>query len=819
MATQPMELCLKLMRADMETDVVDLLRAAGYWDDADAWRDLGDEEENYSTVGNQQSRAEQALVEKLVNSIDTKLMAACRANGIDPETEEAPPSVFEARDRFFGAQWARPDLLARGITVAATGARAPGRMSISIADDGEGQTPTAMPLTILSVLKGSKKNVQFVQGRFHMGGTGVLEFCGRDHNVQFVLSRRNPALLPAQGGQESDKDWSFTVIRREDPQGRARGSKFTFLAPGERDSLGRGSLLHFFAESLPIFPDKVEAYARSANWGTLFKLYEYDARLKGNIILADSLMYRVRVMLPEPALPIRFHECRTGFRGHSGSFDTTMKGVIPTLDDDRRDEKRSNVEWFDRFDMDVDGETFTGRIYVFRDKKAADVYRRDEGAIFTYNGQTHATYSKDFFRRASVKQDYLWQSLLVFIDCSAISIRGHERLFMPGRDRLRMGELARDLERALEDKLRTHSRLREIAEERRARERAQAPEISDDFRKFLEEMVRRFPALANLLGPGLKIKNPHKPMAVRSDETEWSGKRFPTRFHFRGIDAEKPFVREANLNSQVRLAMETDASDDYFSRDEEPGSFVLEILTRDDWQRAKNWSSPNLSRGLAHFSLSLPPEAEDGGVLQYRVEVMDRSRLEPIHALLALNVRPERLPVPPPPPSPVPVPKPPTRVPGTDRESDSTLGIPDPTEVYEKDWEEHDFDRFTAMVIKAPPGEAEGQVIYDYYVNMNNHYLDETIKHKPKILRQARRQFKLGMTIVALALVQQSLVKKPRSTSDENGEDLPKAEWNVADQVRLMTTAMAPFLLPLVESLSGLSDEDEPLSASAGEAA
>src|SRR5690606_37103950 len=122
-------------------------------------------------------------------------------------------------------------------------------------------------------------------------------------------------------------------------------------------------------------------------------------------------------------------------RGHSGSFDTTMKGLVPTLDDDRRSDKRDNVEYFDRFDMDVDGERFNGRIYLFRDKKAADAYRRDEGIVFTYNGQTHATYSKDFFRRASVKQDYLWQSLLVFIDCSAISIRGHERLFMPGRDR------------------------------------------------------------------------------------------------------------------------------------------------------------------------------------------------------------------------------------------------------------------------------------------------------------------------------------------------------------------------------------------------
>lgn len=812
-------LCLNLMSADSEAEVIGILRDAGYWDDPSCWRDLGDEPENYSTVGNQQSRAEQALVEKLVNAIDTKLMAACRLANIDPGSDAAPDSMIEARDRFFGEALQKPDLLARGITVAATGARAPGRMSISIADDGEGQTPRAMPTTILSVLKGSKKNVRFVQGRFHMGGTGVLEFCGRDHNVQFVLSRRNPGLLPSPPVDSSDADWSFTIIRREDPQGRARGSRFTFLAPGDPDDQGRKGLLHFSASELPIFPDKAQAYARQAQWGTLFKLYEYDVRLKGNIILSDSLMYRVRVMLAEPAIPIRFHECRTGFRGHSGSFDTTMKGLIPTLDDDRRSEKRDNVEYFDRFDMDVDGERFSGRIYLFKDKKAADAYRRDEGIVFTYNGQTHATYSKDFFRRASVKQDYLWQSLLVFIDCSAISVRGHERLFMPGRDRLRMGELARELEQAIEDKLRTHGGLRERAEQRRARERAQAPEVSDNFRKFLEDMVKRYSALANLLGPGLAIKNPHKPLSVVGEDKPWVGNRFPTRFHFRGIEPSTSLARDAYLNAQVRLTMETDAEDEYFSRDEDPGSFSLQMLTEAGWVPAKNWRSPNLSRGVAHFSLALPAEAEVGSIVRYRVEVTDPSRIEPFHAEVALSVRPERAPAPPPNPTPHPGPKPPSPKPGDERNTDGTLGIPEPTEVYEATWTEHEFNRWTAMVIKAPPGEQEGPVLYDYYVNMDNSYLLDAIKQKPKLDRQFRRQFKLGMTIVALALVHQSLGQKPAANDGSQDEEGKAADWNIADQVRLMTTAIAPFLLPMVESLGDLEEEEEPLSASAGEAA
>jgi hypothetical protein len=744
-------------------------------------------------------------------------MAAARAKRINPEGLEAPTTMPDARDQFFGEAWKDPDTLARSITVAATGERAPGRMSLSIADDGEGQTPRSMPRTILSVLKGSKANVRFVQGRFHMGGTGVLEFCSKKHNLQFVVSRRNPTLIPVNAA-DIDRDWSFTIVRREDPKG-PRGSRFTFLAAGDVGEDGRPGLLHFGAESLKLFPERAEAYVRAASWGTLFKLYGYDVRLKGPIILSDSLMQRVRVMLPEPALPIRFHECRKGFRGHKASFDTTMKGLIPTLDDDRHNEKRSNVEWFDRFDLDVDGERFSGRIYVFKNKKAADNYRRDEGIVFTYNGQTHATFTKDFFRRASVKQDYLWHSLLVFVDCSAVSTRGHERLFMPGRDRLRSSDLTRALVKELEDKLRTNKRLTEIAEARRAKERAEAPEVSDSFKQFLEEMLRRYPALANLLGPGIKIRNPHKPMLVANEDRQWEGERFPTRFNFKKVAPGKCYVRDANLGAQARLALETDAADDYFSRDEDPGTFALWVIRHGAREPAINWSSPSLSKGTAHFSLHLPADTQEGAELEYEVEITDPSRIEPFLCPFRLIVRPARVDVPKP-PTPTPIPTPPSENRGTDHAQSSLLGIPNPEEVYEHQWPGHEleFDRSTAVVIAAAPGQPEGRVVYDYYINMDNVHLARAIRETPKKQQQMRRQYKLGMTILALAVVQQALATGQPSVSTSDDEDI-KQEWNAADQVRLFTSAMAPFLIPMVESLSNLPAEEEAFSASAGEAA
>ena len=89
----------RLIKADSEAEVVGILEEeAGYWDDPAVWRFYGDEPENWATVGNQQSRAEQALIEKAMNSIDTKLIAAARIKGIPLNGPGSPQSIFEARD-------------------------------------------------------------------------------------------------------------------------------------------------------------------------------------------------------------------------------------------------------------------------------------------------------------------------------------------------------------------------------------------------------------------------------------------------------------------------------------------------------------------------------------------------------------------------------------------------------------------------------------------------------------------------------------------------------------------------------------------------
>lgn len=822
---QTKRLCLDLIHADTEASIIDLLGQAGYWDDRKVWRYLGDEPYNYSSVGNQQSRAEQAIIEKLINAIDTKLIAAARVSGTDPESASAPSSIWEAREQFFGSLLKDPETLSRDITVAATGAKPPRNPCFTIVDNGEGQTPRKMPSTILSLHTGNKDKIKFVQGKHNVGGTGVLEFCGVERNVQLIVSKQNPTLLPKSLESPADADWSFTVVRREDPAPGEKSSRFTYLAPLNVSEINiNGDLLHFPSNALPIFPERNKAYARKTQWGTLVKLYEYDAqRFRQNMMLKDGLMYRARLLLPAPALPIRFHECRSGYRGHSGSFDTTMVGLIGTLNDDVDNPKRDNIEWYNKLEFDVDGETFAASIYLFKNKEAADTYRRDEGVLFTYNGQCHASLTKDFFRRKKVKQDYLWHSLLMFVDCSQISIRAHEKLFMNSRDRLRDGNLRRNLEEELEDQLGRHEELRELASERRRKELSEKPKISESMAKVIEKLLQNNPTLAALLGHGLRIKNPHKPESAGAGIAGFIGKRFPTKFHFKGHDPDFKLMRDAHLNSHVRIAFETDAANDYFKREDESGEFALKISKDGKFETATNYQWPLLHNGIANLSLKLPDWAVIDDDLTFVALVMDPSRIEPFKNIFTLKIKSKRV------------------VgsggsghssgsgadQGSDRGSkqggqgqarDSKLEVPEPIAVYEKEWDNHEpnFNKYTAMQIKEPPLDAElREGRYDYFVNMDNIYLQTYLKAKPKLAGTMKVRFSVGMTLIALALLHQDQLRRKHSSDVDETEALN----DVRDKVSEMTSAMAPFLLPMIESISEIVEDDEHLSESAGEAA
>ena len=88
---EPEQLFYKLLKAEDETEVEAILDDQGFLvDDESLWCPLGGFENNFSTVGNQQADATGALVDKLINGIDSVLMAACFSEDICRSPQKLP---------------------------------------------------------------------------------------------------------------------------------------------------------------------------------------------------------------------------------------------------------------------------------------------------------------------------------------------------------------------------------------------------------------------------------------------------------------------------------------------------------------------------------------------------------------------------------------------------------------------------------------------------------------------------------------------------------------------------------------------------------
>jgi len=821
----PEEICLALMRSDRQEEVIDALTAAGYWEDPSVWRYYGDFENNFSEIGNQQSEAVAALIEKIVNGVDARLMNACWEQGIDPVSTAAPVSVREAVARFFDSDvdpgseragrisfWSPQRATAEGrlLTVSATGNMpAAGRPSITIADQGEGQTPDDFPTTFLSLQKTNKFYVHFVQGKFNMGGTGALQFCGGRHKLQLIVSRRNPALLSA-GASQRDQEWGFTIARRESPPEGGRSSVFTYLAPANVEEARRGRVLSFAAESWPIFPEADgevrHAYHRLSPYGSLLKLFEYEWQgVKSNIVSSGAgLLRRIDSGLPELALPVRVFECRSGYRGHSGSFATNALGIAARLEQD----KAENLEPGFPIGSVVDlaGRRVRIRVFAFKKDKAANYRSARQGIIFTVNGQSHATISIDFFRRKDVGMSYLAESLLVLVDCSDIKGETREDLFMNSRDRLRDNTLSRRLESEIRSFLKDEPTLRALRNRRREEELSDKLADSRPLASVLEDLLQHSPSLARLLLQGVKLPSPFPPAAGMGpgQSGEFHGKSYPTFFRFRGLASGDTLVRDCHLDSKVRVAFETDAADDYFLRELDPGSAHLRLDNGTELTDVEDWALRGPVTGSASLSLEIPVDASPGQILAYQVEVTDPSRVEPFVNRLILRVRGSV-----------------ERRSGTSgmrtasteglggRGGRSQLALPRIVEVEETDWASHTppFDEETALVVRhAGRAEDDRTEVYDFYVNVDNKYLRLAQKESADEPRLLRARFVYGLVLIGLALLQSN----GSAVSGNDGDrDDGSRDRNLERDVSWLTRTIAPVFLPLIEGMGSLALPDD----------
>ncbi len=270
--------CLSLLAAESETDVQAVIDSTPYMSVPDNWKPLDNRETNFNVTSNQASDGGKALTELMTNMVDAVLTKHAYLKGIDPRGKDAPPTMYEAVDRLIknlrGGRlvnldpkdpWLR-DFAQKNLIIGITGAKTKkeGLPCYTFVDNGEGQNPEDFGDTFLSLSAGNKKSIPFVQGKYNMGSSGVLRYCGRRW-FKLIVSRR----------YDGEGPWGWTLMRRRPDDGDNMPVAEYFILPS-------GEIPSF--ESDILYPFKTIAGRRydgvTLRTGTVVKLYDYQVGSK-----------------------------------------------------------------------------------------------------------------------------------------------------------------------------------------------------------------------------------------------------------------------------------------------------------------------------------------------------------------------------------------------------------------------------------------------------------------------------------------------------------------------------------------------------------
>ena len=573
------QLFFDLYNAPVEKEVDNVLNNYRLIRNPSNWCPYGGNESNFGVVENQQASPIPALIEKITNGIDAILMRRCYEQGIDPKSDQAPRSINEALQQFFPnhKNWdLRRERLkqAENLQILADGPR--GETSLIVYDDGEGQVPEDFENSFLSLLRGNKNDIHFVQGKYNMGGTGTIVFCGQKRYQLIASKRYNNGQL-----------FGFTLVRRHpltaEEEKKKKSTWYEYLViDGKTPSFNCGDL-------------DLGLYNRRFTTGTVIKLYSYDLPSGSRSVISRDLNQSINEYLFQPALPIFTIDNKNRYPN-----DRTLQRELYGL---KRRLEEEDSRYIDEFFSEniTDHEIGDVRVtcYVFktrvdqrsvketRETLRREFFKNNMSILFSVNGQVHGHYTSEFITR-SLKFALLKNYLLVHVDCTEINTEFRNELFMASRDRLKEGDKSTKLRHKLAEIL-SKSRLKDIHKERKASITVEGNDAED----LMRNIARNFPIrneLAQLLSQNFKLDDrrkgqrrdkAQKTQDKKSDQKNtFNPNRYPSYFKIdlKPRDGEEFPLVQIPLGDKRTIKFLTDVEDQYFDRISDPGDLQIGIM-------------------------------------------------------------------------------------------------------------------------------------------------------------------------------------------------------------------------------------------------
>lgn len=556
--------------------------------DQEGWLFYGGRSNNVGTIDGQMRDADNALMEKITNSIDAILMRRCYEEGINPRDKNvAPKTMAEAIDRFFGGKGKirekRSEFAKEWLRVTAEGKR--DRPTITIIDKGEGQQPNNIKNTIVSLNQNIKEKIPFVYGTYNQGGSSPLSFAGNpntyDFNyLQLILCRRPPTIKDKDRTPNYDH-FGFTIVRKRFDYA---SEKFIY------EYLVEKSTEDVF--SFPVDePIKVDTYTFEE--GCLVKLYDYQLPQRGNIVFR-GLNEFMEKKLPDSPLPIYLKE----LRDYKGGIDYTIFGLREKL---LRKQEILRDSYPQKLPVDL-GEIGKKEIEVFVLKHKIETQEdlssyldkdASEKIFFIKDGLVLHTENLSWLRNECDLID-VSPYLFAFIDISSINPPIAQMLHS-GREKFKNNATTK---LAL-DRLKiffASETFKELDKEYARLAFTSEDSFKDEtLRKELMKEIESQPELRELfdLGDDFPIKKENNGDEALPDP-EYEGTYLPEKFELVGSDP-----REIEEGSYCKISFETGADAKLFERREDRGEY--------DWGKSEHFQIAFASYKNGRISFRIDP--------------------------------------------------------------------------------------------------------------------------------------------------------------------------------------------------------------------
>lgn len=661
-------ICKRLLDAETEAEIQYIIENTPELREQSNWKPLDGRETNFNVTSNQASDGGKALTELMTNMVDAVLTKQALIQGIDPRGPDAPNTMYEAVEilcgkRLYGGRlvnldrndpWLR-EFSQKNLIIGITGARtkSEGLPSYTFVDNGEGQRAYDFEKTFLSLSDGNKKDIPFVQGKFNMGSSGVLGYCGHKW-FKLIVSRR----------YDRKSHWAWTLVRRRPDEGENMPIAEYFTLPGESIPEFRAERLYPFRTMLKKQYDGVMLES-----GTIVKLFDYQ-------IGAAHLSFRgareaLNENLVETILPFRLLDFRQLPRGERARKEAEKRGGDRAMGIDSRPFYgmeflllHSHKEEDSQDEEEAAGEEgiSVGKI---RDNEIGDIsiraiqLRRDlpawlsktKNRVFhAVNGQVQFKQTRGFMSQ-TCGFPALKDRVIIIVDSSNLKFGAHNNIWKGDREHIRKtitGERYNALvSKAIKESDALKALQNQISQEEL--KRATKTESNEIFQRLVDA-DRNLAGLLSNLHPSIRL-----PMLGGEDgdkgDDEFEGQFSPTFLRFERQSNRKGI--DFSIDRSRPIVAKTDVVNGYFDRADNTGSVIL-----DDSIKEKFAVREHLNNG--RLVLYLEPNLEKleiGNELPFKIGLYDDSMPRPVETETVTlrivekeNIRRKPRPVPPDPP-------------------------------------------------------------------------------------------------------------------------------------------------------------------------